>query len=139
MAAICDRGIGGKYLVTNLFRNKKAYIDYTDVSLVRGNEQSAVEALEAYQKPGDYVVGAVVKPRNSGKIQISLAHIEDINEKELRIGQVLVSEVKSKEELGCHLRVKGLKKTKAYLPKSLVSEETYEELQENKQVIVVIK
>jgi hypothetical protein len=29
LTAICDRGIGGKYLVTNLFRNKKAYIDYT--------------------------------------------------------------------------------------------------------------
>ena len=33
LAAICDRGIGGKYLVANLFRNKKAYIDYTDVPL----------------------------------------------------------------------------------------------------------
>jgi hypothetical protein len=33
LAAICDRGIGGKYLVANLFRNKKAYIDYTDIPL----------------------------------------------------------------------------------------------------------
>ena len=72
------------------------------------------------------MVGAVVKPRNTGKIQISLSSIEEVNEKELRIGQVLVSEVKSKEELGCHLKVKGLKKTKAYLPKSFVSEENYD-------------
>ena len=36
LTAVCDRGIGGKYLVTNLFRNKKAYIDYTDVPLVKG-------------------------------------------------------------------------------------------------------
>ena len=50
-----------------------------------------------------------------------------------------MSEVKSKEELGCHLKVKGLKKIKAYLPKSFVSEEIYSELQENKQVIVVVK
>ena len=28
MTAITDRGIGGKYLVTNFFRNKKGYIDY---------------------------------------------------------------------------------------------------------------
>jgi len=45
LTAICDRGIGGKYLVTNLFRNKKAYIDYNDVPLQKTNEQGAVEAL----------------------------------------------------------------------------------------------
>jgi len=33
LAAVCDRGIGGKYLVTNLNRNKKGYIDFTDVPL----------------------------------------------------------------------------------------------------------
>jgi hypothetical protein len=32
LTCICDRGIGGKYLVTNLFRNKKGYIDYKEVS-----------------------------------------------------------------------------------------------------------
>lgn len=37
MVAVCDRGIGGKYLVANLFRNKKGYIDYTDIPLVRKN------------------------------------------------------------------------------------------------------
>jgi len=42
------------------------------------------------------VVGGVVKPRNPGKIQLSLSQIEDVNEKELRIGQVLVGEIKSK-------------------------------------------
>jgi hypothetical protein len=35
--------------------------------------------------------------------------------------------------------VKGLKKFKAYLPKSNSSEETYSNLSENKQVITVIK
>jgi len=42
LAAICDRGIGGKYLVANLFRNKKAYIDFTDVPLQKTNEQSSI-------------------------------------------------------------------------------------------------
>ena len=79
LTAICDRGIGGKYLVSNLFRNKKAYIDYTDITLQKGNEQSSVEALEAYQGPGDFVVGSVVKPRNPGKIQLSLSQIDDVN------------------------------------------------------------
>lgn len=46
----------------------------------------------------------------------------------LRVGQVLVGEVRSKEELGCHLRVKGLKKIKAYLPKANTSEESYSNL-----------
>jgi hypothetical protein len=81
LSAVCDRGIGGKYLVANLFRNKKAYIDYNDISLTKTNDQSAVEALEAYQGPGDYVVGAIIKPRNPGKIQLSLAGIEDVSEK----------------------------------------------------------
>jgi len=39
----------------------------------------------------------------------------------LRIGQVLVGEVKSKEEMGCHLKIKGLKKTKVFLPKAYLS------------------
>ena len=34
--------------MANLFRNKKAYIDFIDVPLVPKNEQSAIEALEAY-------------------------------------------------------------------------------------------
>jgi hypothetical protein len=37
LAAVCDRGIGGKYLVVNLYRNKKGYIDYTDIPLIRKN------------------------------------------------------------------------------------------------------
>lgn len=44
----------------------------------------------------------------------------------LRIGQVLIGEIKSKEELGCHIRIKGMKKNKVYLPKSYLSEEAYE-------------
>jgi hypothetical protein len=33
LTALCDRGIGGKFLVGNLFRNKKCYIDYKEMSL----------------------------------------------------------------------------------------------------------
>ncbi len=90
LAAVCDRGIGGKYLVANLLRNKKAFIDYMDIPLQRTSEQGATEALEAYQSPGDYIIGTAVKPRSVGKVQLSLSEIEDVNEKELRIGQVLV-------------------------------------------------
>jgi hypothetical protein len=75
--------------VANLFRNKKAYIDYIDIPLIPKNEQNAIEAIEAYQNAGDFVVGRVVKPRNPSKIQISLA-IDELNEKHLRIGQVIV-------------------------------------------------
>jgi hypothetical protein len=75
MAAVCDRGIGGKYLVTNLFRNKKGYIDYADIPFAKKSPQASIEALEAYQGAGDFVVGALVKPRNAGKIQISLSAI----------------------------------------------------------------
>lgn len=42
MAAICDRGIGGKYLVTNLFRNKKGFIDYTDIPLNKKSQQASI-------------------------------------------------------------------------------------------------
>ena len=75
--------------MANLFRNKKAYIDYIDIPLIPKNEQNAIEAIEAYQNAGDFVVGRVVKPRNPSKIQISLA-IDELNEKHLRIGQVIV-------------------------------------------------
>ncbi len=57
----------------------------------------------------------------------------------LRVGQILIGEIRSKEELGCHLKVKGLKKIKAYLPKANSSEEAYSSLAENKQVVTVIK
>lgn len=97
LTAVCDRGIGGKYLVANLFRNKKAYIDFVDVPLVPTNEQKAIEALEAYENAGDFIIGKVIKPRNPSKIQISLSGIEDINEKHLRIGQIIIGEIKSKE------------------------------------------
>lgn len=79
LSAVCDRGIGGKYLVTNLFRNKKGYIDFTDIPLTRKSEQTSIEALEAYQGPGDFLMGVLIKPRNPGKIQISLSEIEDVN------------------------------------------------------------
>lgn len=42
LSAICDRGIGGKYLVTNLFRNKKGYIDFLDIPIMKKNEQGSI-------------------------------------------------------------------------------------------------
>jgi len=36
---VSDRGIGGKYMVTNLFRNKKGYIDYKEVSQAHNGEK----------------------------------------------------------------------------------------------------
>lgn len=132
LAAICDRGIGGKYLVTNLFRNKKAYIDFSDIPLEPKNDKAALEALEAYQEAGEFVVGTVIKPRTANKIQISFSGNEEVNEKIIRIGQVLVGEVKSKEELGCHIKVKGILKHKVYLPKSYLSEESFEAISEGK-------
>ena len=42
LTAVCDRGIGGKYLVTNLYRNKKAYLDYLDVPMHGNSQQGAV-------------------------------------------------------------------------------------------------
>jgi len=77
--------------------------------------------LETFDGPGDFIIGSLTKPRNPGKIQISFSEIEDLNEKILRVGQVLVAEVKSKEELGCHLRVKGVKSFKIFLPKAGLS------------------
>lgn len=44
MSALCDRGIGGKFLVSNIFRNKKCYIDYKAVSLFT-NEKKNQEVL----------------------------------------------------------------------------------------------
>lgn len=41
LCAISDRGVGGKYLVGNLFRNKKVYIDYSELQVSKGNEQRA--------------------------------------------------------------------------------------------------
>lgn len=49
LTSICDRGIGGKYLVANLFRNKKGYIDYKEISQsqIAGNKN--FKGIEAYQ------------------------------------------------------------------------------------------
>lgn len=93
--------------------------------------------MEKYDHPGDYVVGTITKARNATHLQLSLSEFGGINEKEFRIGQTFPAEVKSKEELGCHL-VAGSIKYKIFLQKSAVTEAAYEALQESKQIIVVI-
>lgn len=40
LTAICDRGIGGKFLVTNFFRNKKGYIDYKEISQAKSKDNN---------------------------------------------------------------------------------------------------
>lgn len=71
MAALCDRGIGGKFLVANIFRNKKCYIDYKEVSLFN-NEKKNQEVLEKYDQPGEFVIGTVVKGINPNHVQLSM-------------------------------------------------------------------
>lgn len=124
--------------MANLFRNKKAYIDFTDL-IESKNEKASIQALEKYTAPGQYVIGSVIKSRNASNIQISLKDVIQVEETQLRVGQVIAGVVKSKEELGCHLTVKGFKKMKGYLPKQMISEDAFEKIQEGKQIITVIK
>jgi hypothetical protein len=49
LTSICDRGIGGKYLVANLFRNKKGYIDYKEISQSQISGNKNFKGIEAYQ------------------------------------------------------------------------------------------
>lgn len=58
--------------------------------------------------------------------------------KSFRIGQVIPAEIKSKEELGCHLIVYKCPKYKFFLPKSSLDDEMYEELSEKKQILATI-
>lgn len=95
LIAICDRGIGGKFLVGNMYRNKKAYIDYKDISEIK-SKKNEYEAIEAYKAPGDYVVGNVIKGRDSSHIQMRLCGWPALDTKVLRPGQVIIGEVKSK-------------------------------------------
>ena len=95
LTAICDRGIGGKYLLTNLFRNKKCYVDYKEVSHTKGKKDE-FEGIEAYNEAGDFVIGNVVKSINPPHLQISLINFPKIDKKFLRVGQILPSIIKSK-------------------------------------------
>ena len=92
-----------------------------------------------YDAPGDFLIGSVIKGRNPGKVQISLKGIEEVNENELRVGQVLSGEVVSKEEVGCLVRVKGVTKSKVFMGRGEVQEEEWEGIKEKKCVVVVVK
>ena len=66
MAAICDFGPSGKYLVANLLRNKKVYIsidDYSDQVYIFKQELSAKSF-----KIGQFVVGVLVTPKKAEKL-----------------------------------------------------------------------
>jgi len=52
LTAVCDRGIGGKYLVTSFSRNTKGYIDYKQLS-----SSHNPEAIGQYKGPGEFVIG----------------------------------------------------------------------------------
>lgn len=47
LTAICDRGIGGKYLVANFSRNLKGYLDYKEL-----NSSHNPEAISHFTSPG---------------------------------------------------------------------------------------
>lgn len=44
LTAIADRGIGGKYIVTNFNRNKKGYIDYKQLDI--SHNPGAIEVFQ---------------------------------------------------------------------------------------------
>lgn len=86
LTAICDRGIGGKYLVTNFSRNCKGYIDYKEL-----NFSHNPEAISHYTHPGEFLVAQVVKGENPKHIQLSLNLLNNnLNEKQIRVGQVVM-------------------------------------------------
>ena len=70
LTAIADRGIGGKYLVSNFFRNKKGYIDYKEISQLHDPQ-----AIENYTYPGDYIVSSVIRGMNPNSIQLSMSDL----------------------------------------------------------------
>lgn len=95
LASICDRGIGGKYLVVNLHRNKKGYIDFKEVSQVN-NGKDDFSGIESYREPGDFVVCSVVKSISTNHLQLSLSKFIDLETKAFSVGQVFPAEIRSK-------------------------------------------
>lgn len=95
LVAICDRGIGGKYLVASLFRNKKGYIDFREVSQSKSGKDD-FSGIEAYQEAGDFVVCSVVKSISNNHLQLSISKFLDLDPKCFRVGQVLPAEIQSK-------------------------------------------
>lgn len=100
-----------------MFRNKKGYIDYKEVSQAHAGKDD-FSGIESYHEPGDFVICTVVKSINQNHLQLSLSKFIDIDTKDLRVGQVLPAEIKSKEELGCHLSIYKCKAYKFFLPKA---------------------
>lgn len=85
LTAIADRGIGGKYLVTNFNRNKKGYIDYKQLDISHNPG-----AIEVYDRPGDFVMAQVIKGENETKTQLTLSDINArLDESTLREGQIV--------------------------------------------------
>lgn len=72
-------------MVSNIFRNKKCYIDYKEMSLFT-NEKKNQEVLEKYDHAGEFVIGTVVKGMNPNHVQLSLSSFLTIDEKNIKIG-----------------------------------------------------
>ena len=70
LTAIADRGIGGKYLVTNFPRNKKGYLDYKQLDISHNPG-----AIEVYSQPGEFVMAKIIKGENVSKVQLTLSDI----------------------------------------------------------------
>lgn len=70
-----------------------------------------------------------MKGDNSKHIQLSLANLNStLNEKQIRVGQCLPGEIKSKEELGCQIRVSKLAEFVYFLPRNSLEAEKYDSL-----------
>lgn len=131
LTAVCDRGIGGKYVVTSFSRNAKGYIDYKQLSTSHNPD-----AISQITGPGGFLIAQAIKGDNPKHIQLSLANLNgNLNEKQIRVGQCIPGEIKSKEEMGCLIRVSKTAEFKYFLPKQSVSEEAFEALVEEKQYI----
>lgn len=100
MAAICDKGPQGKYLVANLSRNKKAYISQFD--LCENDKDPSTDSYEI----GEFVVGVVVPSIKEGNVQLSLKPSlinQDLAFDDIFPGQVLAASIVSKESYGLKL------------------------------------
>lgn len=112
LTAIADRGIGGKYLVTNFNRNKKGYVDYKQLDISHNPG-----AIEVYEQPGEFVLAKVVKGENETKTQLTLSDVnKELDESTLREGQVVFGEVKAKQELSYEVKIKDKSSYKYLLP-----------------------
>jgi translation initiation factor 2 alpha subunit (eIF-2alpha) len=80
----------------------------------------------------------VVASLNPPHLQLSLARFLELDTPHLKVGQVIPAEVRSVEEMGCHLLIDKCRSYRFFLPRAEHEEEVFAELSENKQVIVTV-